>query len=290
MILLNADLSQVEARVELLLAAATEGVAGTDVAKECIRLATAHPAEFDIHRYAAAVALGKSEVDVTDIAPPDAPSDRQIGKTTMHGFMRGMGAETMSDGLMKSGYVVTSETCAQRLGRLAAKLPAIPHGYFPDIRRQAMRFRALGTTWGGIYRCDWQRFDEALYGVMYSYPPVRETVDLINQRGFLPLRTAIALRRLNPIVGRPAPRIHVHGHDSLTLSVHWEDAWPVATFIDQTLGGTVRHYAAGALRVPVTYALGETWKARYEFKRLPSREEFRAAAWDCEQRGQASNG
>ena len=41
MILLGIDLSQVEARVELLLAAATPEFEGTDVAKECIKLATA---------------------------------------------------------------------------------------------------------------------------------------------------------------------------------------------------------------------------------------------------------
>lgn len=288
MIFLGADLSQVEARVELMLAAATPEFAGSAVARECIRLATAHPSEFDIHTWTAAVALDKSEADISDVAPADGsePSDRQIGKTSGHGFMRGMGAQTMSDSLLKMGYVVTPETCQRRLDRLAAKLPAIPHGFFYDVRRQIMRYRALGTTWGGIWRCDYQRLEEHLYAVGYSYQPQRETVDLINQAGFLPLRNAIRLRRLNPIAGRPAPRIHIHGHDSLLVSVHPDDAWTVAEFIERTLGRCERQYAAGTLRVPVTYQLGETWKSRHEFKRLPPKHEFRDAAWDCEQHAQ----
>jgi len=279
MLLFSADLSQVEARVELMLAAGTPEFEGTDVAKECIRLATAHPAEFDIHTFSASVALGKSESEITDIDKDGAPSDRYIGKTTMHGFMRGMGAQTMADQLLKHGYVVTPETCSRRLARLAQRLPAIPQGYFPDIRRQMMRYRGLATTWGAIWRCDYQRLDEHLYGTGYSYEPVRETQDLINQCGFLPLRDAIALRRLLPDQRRPAPRIHVHGHGSLTLSVHPDDVYPVAAFLERTLGAAERRYAAGTLRVPVTYSLGPTWKSTMEWKRLPPAREVRDAAW-----------
>jgi hypothetical protein len=286
MIIFSCDLSQVEARVELMLAAATPEFAGTDVAKECIRLATAHPAEFDIHTWSAAVALGKSESEISDKPPPDGsqPSDRQIGKTTMHGFMRGMGAQTMADSLLKSGYVVTPEMCELRLNKLAAKLPAIPDGYFPDIRRQLMRYRGLATTYGAIWRCDWFRLGEELYGKGYSYQPVRETVDLINQEGFLPLMNAINLRKLNPVVGRPTPVVHVHGHDSLTTSVHPEDAWQVASFIERTLGSCERRYAAGVLKVPVTYSLGSTWKSAVEFKRLDNQQKFRDAAYACSER------
>jgi hypothetical protein len=278
MLLLSVDLSQVEARIELMLAAATPEFAGTDVAKECIRLATAHPAEFDIHTWSAAVAFAKSEADVKDT---DDEPERFLGKTTMHGFMRGMGAQTMADQLLKKGYVVTTESCERRLARIAARLPAIPDGFFTDVRRQIMRYRGLGTTWGGIWRCDWQRMDEHLYGTGYSYQPVRETVDLINQRGFLPLQNAIRLRRLNPLADRPPPRIHVHGHDSLVVSVHPDDAYTVAEFLDRTLGGTVRQYAAGALQVPVTYSIGPTWKEKFGYKRLPSKQEFRDAAYAC---------
>ena len=261
-----------------MLAASTPEFAGTDVAKECVRLATAHPADFDIHTWTGSVIFEKSERDVKDT---DEEPERFIGKVTAHGYSRGMGASTMADFLLKMGHVVTPETCERRLAKLAARLPAIPEGYFPDIRRQVMRYRGLGTTWGGIWRCDYQRFEEGLYGEAYSYQPVRETVDLINQCGFLPLRDAIAFRRLLPDQKRPCPRIHVHGHDSLVISVHPDDAWDVARFIDRTLGSEVRQYASGALQVPVTLSVGETWKSRYEWKRLPSHKEMRDAAYDC---------
>lgn len=283
MLLLNVDLSQVEARIELMLAAATPEFFGTNIGKECVRIATAHPSEFDIHTVSAAKALDKRESEITDTAPEGGsqPSDRQIGKTTMHGFMRGMGAQTMSDNLLKSGYVVTPETCERRIARLALWLPAIPEGYFLDIRRQIMRYRSLGTTWGGIWRCDYYRLGEELYGKGYSFQPVRETVDLINQCGFLPLYEAIQKHRLMPNRVTPSPRIHVHGHDSLTLSVHPDDAYDVAAFVERTLGGMVRKYAAGDLQVPVTFGIGATWKASHEFKRLPDRQTFRDAAWAC---------
>lgn len=277
MILLSADLSAVEFRIEMMLAAGTPEFAGTDVAKECIRLATAHPAEFDPHRYSASICFGKSEADVKDT---DDEPERYLGKRMMHGFCRGMGAATMADNLLVEGIVLTPEEVSRRLGRLAAKLPAIPDGFFPDVRRQIMRYYALGTTWGGIWRCNFQQLEEPLYGKGYSYQPVRETVDLINQCGFLPLVEAIKLRRLLAYK-RPVPRIHVHGHDSLLVSVHPDDAYAVAAFLDRELGGTVRQYAAGSLRVPVTYGLGATWKAKHEVKRLPDQKTFRNMAWDC---------
>lgn len=281
MVLLSFDLSQVEARIELMLAAATPEFAGTDVARECVRLATAHPSEFDIHRWSASVIMNKSEADVKDT---EEEPERYLGKRMMHGFMRGMGATTMADNMLVDGYVVTPETCERRLQRLASRLPAIPDGFFLDIRRQIMRYRGLGTTWGAIWRCEYQRLEEHLYAEGYSYQPVRETVDLINQCGYLPLRAAIRKRRLSPVAGRPAPAINVHGHDSLLVSVHPDDAYPVAAFIEKTLGGVTRQYAAGTLQVPVTYAIGETWKAAHEWKRLPGEATLRDAAWACSAR------
>ena len=261
-----------------MLAAGTPEFAGTDIGKECIRLATAHPADFDIHRWSAAVTFDKSEADVT-------LEERQDGKSFMHGFSRGMGAQTLCDQMLKrQGVVITKETAERRLGRLAARLPAIPEGYFPDVRRQIMRFFSLGTTYGGIWRCNYQRLEEPLYAKGYSYQPVRETQDLINQNGFLPLMNAIRMKRLTlPATcgAERVPRIHVHGHDSLTMSVHPDDAYMAMAFLERVLGGVVRYYAAGALQVPVTYSLGETWKARYELKRLPYKQTVRDMAHAC---------
>lgn len=278
MIVGSADLSQVEARIELLLAAGTPEFYGTDVGKECVRLATAHPSEFDIHRYSGSITFDKSEADVT-------ADERQDGKSFMHGFMRGMGAQKLCDELLKKrGIVITPETAGRRLGRLAGRLPAIPEGFFPDVRRQIMRFFSLGTTYGGIWRCNYQRLEEPLYAKGYSFQPVRETQDLINQNGFMPLQNAIRMKRLS----LPAtfgmdrvPRVHVHGHDSLTMSVHPEDAYMVLAFLERMLGSVVRYYYAGRLQVPVTYSLGPTWDPTFEFKRLPSKQEVRDAAYAC---------
>lgn len=278
MIVAGFDLSQVEARIEFMLAAGTPEFYGTDVGKEFVRLATAHPEDFDIHRYSGSITFDKSELDVT-------ADERQDGKSFMHGFCRGMGAVRLCDELLKKrGIVITPETAERRLGRLASRLPAIPDGFFPDVRRQIMRFYGLGTTYGGIWRCNYQRLEEPLYAKGYSYQPVRETQDLINQNAFLPLRNAIRVKRLTlpATMGlERVPRLHVHGHDSLTLSVHPDDAYMVFSFVERLLGGVVRYYKAGALKVPVTYSLGSTWKGKYEFKRLPDKQTVRDAAWAC---------
>jgi hypothetical protein len=269
------DLSQVEARVELLLAASTPEFTGTDVAKECVRLATAHPSEFDIHTWSASVALAKSETDIRDT---DEHPERFTGKTTMHGFMRGMGAQRLSDTLLVRGYVVTPEECERRIGRLIARLPAIQDGFFVDVRRQIMRYRGLGTTWGAIWRCDGYRLDDSLYGTGYSYQPQRETIDLLNQQGLLPLRNAVQNRTL---ALHAAPKVHIHGHDSLTMSIDPRDAFTLMEFIEQSLALHKRHYAAAILQVPVGYGLGENGKMRYEFKRLPAPKDALDAAMDC---------
>lgn len=274
-IFLNADLSQVEARVELLLAASTPEFEGSDIAKECVRLATAHPADFDIHRWSASVAFSKAEADVLDT---DDEPERYLGKRTMHGFMRGMGAARLADLLLVDGYVVTPEECARRLGKLAARLPAIQDGFFVDVRRQLMRYRGLGTTWGALWRCDDSRLEEPLYGEGYSYQPVRETVDLINVRGLFPLARWI---RSKPVDLHRSPVIHIHGHDSLLISVDPRDAYTVMAFLERSLALHSRTYRAASLQVPVGYGLGETWKTRYEYKRLPDERTVLDAAMDC---------
>ena len=274
-IFLNADLSQVEARVELLLAASTPEFEGTQIAAECVRLATAHPADFDIHTWSAGVCFGKSESEVKDTE--DEP-ERYLGKRSMHGYMRGMGAARLSDLLLVDGYVVTPEECARRLGKLAARLPAIQDGFFLDVRRQLMRYRGLGTTWGAIWRCDDARLDDQLYGDGYSYQPVRETVDLINQCGLFPMANAIAQRS---IPFHAVPVIHVHGHDSLLMSIDPRDAYACMAFFEHTLASHTRTYRASALQVPVGYGLGENWKTRFEFKLLPDEKTVLDAAMTC---------
>lgn len=281
MVLAGWDLSQIEARVELMLAGSTTEFYGTDIGKECVRLATAHPKDFDIHTYVAAIALDKPESEITDHKGGDQPSERQIGKTTGHGWMRGMGGQTMSDNLLKKGYVVTPEVCSQRISRISAKLPAIEHGFFPDVRRQCMRFRGLATTFGGIWRCDWQALGEELYGSGYSYQPQRECVDLLNQCSLLPLQQEIRARVKPGLPYDRCPRMHVHAHDALLSSVHPDDVYPMFQYVDATLGKTVRRYYSGELPTYVTYQVGATWKAKVEWKSLPSEKECRDAAWAC---------
>jgi hypothetical protein len=283
MCLAGFDLSQVEARVELMLAAGTPEFYGTELGKEAVRLATAHPRDFDIHRYVASIALNKPESEITDVKGGDQPSERQIGKTTGHGWMRGMGAQTMSDSFLKKGFVVTPETCAIRLARLDSRLPMIRDGYFIDSRRQMMRFRGLATTFGGIWRCDWQKLEEDLYGSGYSYPPQRECIDLLNQCSYLPLRGEIKKRlaEITPPLWDRVPRINVHVHDALDISTHPDDVYPMFRYVDQTMGATTRTYYAGKLCVPVTYSLGPSWAPKFEWNNLPDEKTVRDAAWSC---------
>jgi DNA polymerase-1 len=255
-IFLVADLSIAEDRVERVLSRDPEA----------IRIAQTKPWEYDAHRAAAAQILGIAEAAVT-------PHQRFIGKRGGFAAQRGVGADRMQGELLKDGYTYTVDECAHIIAAYKAKNPWIEGAYFPDIRKQILRYRALASSRGAIMYFDYERLDEETYRRGYSFLPQREVADQINEQGFAPLDDAI-------VAGRWDARINLQVHDELLISCWPADAYDIAAFLRAQLERPL-FLAGTALVIPVTFKVGSTWAAEYAWPRLPSRTEMTEAAYAC---------
>lgn len=254
-IFLAADLSTAEDRVERMLSRDPEA----------IRIAQSKPWEYDAHRNAAAQVLGISEKDVTKL-------QRQLGKEAAFSAQRGVGGDTMQGSLMKKGYTYTIEQCTDLIEAYHVKNPWIRGAYFPDIRKQMLRYRAIASTRGAIMFFDFERLDDETYRKGYSFLPQREVADNINEWGFTPLDDAL-------VAGAwPGAAINLQVHDELLISCWPEDAYDIAVFLREQLEGEPIFFDKKPLVIPVTFKLGSTWACEYEWKQLPTEAEFRANA------------
>lgn len=260
MIFLEADLSRAEERVELML--------GRD--PRDIEQARSMPWEFDSYRLTAARMYGVSESQITK-------DQRYLGKRTTLAALRGLAGDRMADELSKDELYLTLEECSRFLAAYHATHPAIQGTYLPDIRKQVLQYRALVNTWGRITRWDYHRLSEKLFLEAYSFLPQSEVADLVNQWGLKPLWNRIAYGQCDTV------RVNAQVHDALLLSCLPDNAYDIAVFLRDSLERP-RIYANNAMTIPVCFKLGSTWAGDYEFNRLPSRDEFTAAAWDCERK------
>lgn len=249
-------MSQAESRVVFMLTGD----------KELVRLARLPSWEYDGHSENAKQILGAKPTD------PDWKQKRHVGKMTSHGAQRDMRGLRLSDSILKElGVFISADKCDEFLGVYHRRYPAIRGSYFRDIRRLCMRDKCLVNSWGRRWDIRYDRIDDELYRQAYSFLPQSEVADLLNQWGLVP-----TYHYLKSLYNRP-PNVQVH--DSLLLSVHGEDAYDIAEFIKSSLEKP-RLYAGNTLVIPVEFKIGVNWGASeklgegFEFKRLPSREEF----------------
>jgi DNA polymerase I len=253
-IFLAVDLSVAEDRVERMLSRVPEA----------IRIAQTRPHEFDAHRLSAAQVYGISERDVTK-------DQRLVGKTTAYAVQRGSGADTLQATFLKAGYTRTVEECATFIGAYKAKNPWIEGAYFPDIRKQILRYRAIASTRGAIMYFDFERLDDETYRKGYSFLPQREVADIINEQGFASLDDALLAGHY------PGATINLQVHDELLISCYANQAYGIARFLRDNVERPI-FLAGKPLIIPCTFKVGSSWECEHEFKQLPSREEFDAAA------------
>jgi len=265
-IFLEADLSQAESRVVFML---TQD-------PELRRLARLPSYEYDAHSDNAKVILGAKETD------PDWKKKRHIGKITSHGAQRDMRGAKLSGNILKElDILITPERCDQYIQAYHNRRPAIRGVYFREIRKLVMRDKMLVNSWGREIDFRYDRLDDELFRQAYSFLPQSEVADLLNQRGLYPTWLYVKSR-----FGFP-PNVQVH--DSLLVSVRPEDAYDLAVFIRNQLERPLL-LAGEQLIIPVEFKLGINWGASeklregVEFKRLPSRKEFTAAAYFLEER------
>ena len=267
MIFLQADLSQAENRVGLMLTRDPR----------MIELARTAPWELDMHSFNAGIVFGDDHMArMKRENPSEFKELRQLGKAISHGGQRGMGGQKLSDRIFKvTSRYIPPDVCDKHLAAYMRYYAPLKD-YFKDIRLQIVKYRALLNSWGRLLRFTYDHLDDdAVFREAYSFLPQSEVADLLNQYGFRPLYAEM-MRRYN----RP---VNLQVHDSLLVSVPAEDAYDVAMFLKDALERPRIYYGA-PMTIPVSFSVGSTWDVEYEFAKPFSRAEFDERAWDCDAR------
>ena len=194
-----------------------------------------------------------------------------MGKTTAYAVQRGSGADTLQATFLKAGYTRTLEECQAFIGAYKVKNPWIEGAYFPDIRKQVLRYRAIASTRGTIMYFDYERLDDETYRRAYSFLPQREVADIINEQGYKPLDDMLLAGHY------PGAAINLQVHDELVISCFPNQAYGIARFLRDSIEQPI-FLAGKPLVIPCTFKLGSSWECEHEFKALPERSEFDEAA------------
>lgn len=225
-----------------------------------VELANRHPSEYDAHTHNATMIfkIPESEVDY---------DRRYFAKKVVHGSQRALGANGLSEALLKEGYVKAPKQCQVMIDSYFREFPEILEHYFPFIRQLIMKYRSLTNTWGRVINFKYDQLDADLYRRGYSWPPQSECADLLNQWGIVPAYKYVVERGLET-------RLNMQIHDEVAASCPPSEAYDYAMFVVKSLEQP-RWYFGNKLVVPAEVTIGKSWKdSRFEFKRMPSRKEF----------------
>lgn len=268
------DGSQVELRYDFLYASMVSGN------RQLRDYAWARPHELD-HHFETALKIFKLDRQAFTMAlkakDKTAGDQRYVGKKINHAAWRDMQAQTFSDSILKdSGMVVTPDESAEWLTAYREGYPEMVE-FFRECRLLGLRDKQVTNSFGRILPFEFNRFDDETYRRMYSFFPQADCADWMNEQGFKPLWYWQQEQNQRSDFFSV---IHVQGHDSLFGSALPENAWEVVEFLTQSLEQE-RTYRFSAweepLVIPATVKIGTSWEARFEWKQLPSREEFETA-------------
>ena len=247
--ILELDLSQVESRIVCMLTRDPK----------LVQEAQSNPWEYDAHSENAKFIYGIQE---------PTPKQRYLGKKAVHGAQRGMMGNTLAKELLSEGVVMTPDECQWLIDKYFEAKPAIKQVYFKEVREEIWANRMLTNSWGR--KCYWPyaRFDDALYRELYSWRPQSDAADLLNQQGLIPVYEYIVENKLTT-------RLLAQIHDSILLSTNIEEAYQVACCFKASVAIPIK-YPAGELSVPCTVKIGRSWAGDHEWKKFPTKDEFRS--------------
>lgn len=229
---------------------------------ELIRLARTKPWEYDAH---------KDNASRIFQIPVDAVTkeQRQLGKVVVHGAQRMLGGQTMSDGLLKSGYVYAPQWCTDKIESYHRAFPAIRDGYWAWVFEELMSKEILVNPWGFAMTFYGERKDDSVKRDALSFLLQACCVFVLDLQGFIPLDFMIEHEQF------PNTRINNEVHDAVYASTPLDEAYDVAEFLVSNLERPVS-YDGVDLSIPSTLKIGSTQadEHSYEFKKFPSRDEF----------------
>lgn len=256
-VMLECDLSQAEDRVVKVLT-------GADYLIERARRPVG---EGDEHTELATYLFNKPFDDVTK-------EERYCAKRVRHASNYGMSPPTMSDTLLKDGFVFTTKECEQFAKVFHEQYPEIKTRFQFRVREVIGATRELYTSWGRRVGFEHMQFTGELYRFGYSWIPQSEVGDLLNQQGLLPLYRFIKKNRLRS-------RVVLQVHDSVVVDAHPDEVHPIMHVLQENLE-MPRTYGAclgidEPLSIPVEFGLGRTWKKVVEWKGVPPEADIRCA-------------
>lgn len=260
------DLSQAEDRIVKVLC-------GTE---RTVELANRKPWNYDAHTDNAAKIFGIPIEEITK-------TQRNLGKKGMHAVERDMHGRTLSENLLKEGYIYTVEECEHLIERTHGAFPELKEIYFRWVQQEVINEGRLVNSWGRVWDVTYQRKDENLYRRAYSFYPQSECVDLLNMCGLVPFYTFV-VRNSIPI------KLNAQVHDSILFSFSTKTPEDVAMaygaimYLVQSLE-TPREYTTAqntqeTLVIPASVSVGRNWGSNYEWKRTPSWGEFNTVVND----------
>lgn len=262
MIFLRADLSAAESRVV--------GAYAKD--DKLLAFARSKPWEFDMHRYNASIIWEIDQGIVTN-------DQRQASKKIVHGVGYGEQPMTMSNSLLKDGFIFSEEECAGFRDTYLRNMPGITK--YQDLTRSIIiDHRRLVNSWGRTIDFTYERFDDNLYRRAFAWRPQSDVACLLNQGGFIPAFEFIERNNLRS-------RINTQTHDEVLTSVTSRagEAWSIAQLLRDGLE-IEREYDGVALSIPVTITLENRYYAskaikagieggiEIEFKQFPTKDAF----------------
>jgi hypothetical protein len=174
-----------------------------------------------------------------------------------------MHGKTLSEQLMKEGYIFTPDECQAFIDALLHEDTYIVE-YQRDTRMTIIRTRRLINSWGKVFEFTYDRLDDDLFRRGYACRPQSDTGILLNQWGLKPLWHYIRDHGIDA-------HINMQVHDSVKLSVLPQDVVELGVFLKHSLERE-RYYGPTKLSVPVEFKLGTNAACEYEFKRVNWRE------------------
>jgi len=202
-----------------------------------VELANTKPWEYDTHTESGKAIFGKDKI---------TPQERYLGKTTVHGLWRDLGAEKMSESISKGTdgkLFITVKDCQKLIDKAHQVMPEIKEVFMPWVRKEIQTFGRLVNSWGRVWDVTDLRIDADLYRKGYSFPSQSEDADWTNQYGVRPGHFYMMTR-----YGKP-----------LNMQIH-DEVIPRGSGLKVT--------------IPVEIKVSTTLYGGVEFKRFPERGAF----------------
>lgn len=226
---------------------------------DMVELANRKPWDYDAHTDNAKKIFQKDAI---------AKEERELGKSTVHGYWRGIGPNKLAETILKKTkgkLIVNKAKCQWLLGQFEKAMPQIKHVYMPWAREQAETGKCV-NSFGRIFPTQFYKpFNEEFLRKVYSYYPQSDGCDMMMRLGVKPGDAWLKARY--------GYGLSMQVHDEIIASVPYEDVWEYYTFIKTHMEAPTT--ICGAILVcTATAKISTTLYSGVEFEKFETRPNF----------------